>query len=359
MNTHLISTRCATAAIAAVLALGSTGLIAQAAVPEPGAVPGPTTVQSPPPVVMQPAPVTVPVQSAPAPQPTIVAPGADILSGVAPTTSAPSQAQAPVAAAPVTPDTPTATQTRRTAAAPAPTTRSPTAATSMAASAPPAEEAITTDRTATEPFAPEVEPVFVPPVALDSADAPEADATAIRGPDLLDLAGYTIAALLFIALIAFIFRTSRKPKRYAAKPAQARPIERREPLPAAPPVQTAVPQAPLVPPVDSTAFAAQQSTVAPMATYRRDPVAGRGGAVPLPRHVPESFAERDALVKRMVAASPDRANPFRSYKARAHRAKLILQSIGHHFTDRDPWIDLSAYPDIWPEVANRRFPHAA
>ena len=75
--------------------------------------------------------------------------------------------------------------------------------------------------------------------------------------------------------------------------------------------------------------------------------------------MPEEYGERSALLKRMIAAAPDRANPFRSYKARAHRAKLILQSIGTHFNDRDPWIDLSGYPDIWPEVANRRFPHAA
>ena len=79
--------------------------------------------------------------------------------------------------------------------------------------------------------------------------------------------------------------------------------------------------------------------------------------MPLPRTMPATFAERDALIKKMIAAKPDRANPFNSYAQRAKRAKLILQSLGTDFSDRDPWIDLSQYTANWPELAGRK--HAA
>ena len=52
----------------------------------------------------------------------------------------------------------------------------------------------------------------------------------------------------------------------------------------------------------------------------------------------------------MINARPDRANPFASHKARAKRARLILQSIGTRFTDRKPGIDLSQYANVWPEL---------
>ena len=42
----------------------------------------------------------------------------------------------------------------------------------------------------------------------------------------------------------------------------------------------------------------------------------------------------------LVAAQPDRANPFRSPKARFKRARLIMQSLGQSFADRDPQIGL-------------------
>jgi hypothetical protein len=336
MNTHLISTRCANAAIAAVLALGSTGLLAQAAIPEA------TPVIAPPPPA-QAAPVVV---APPPAQQTIIVPSADLV----PTTPPQATVPAPVIITPAEPEaaaaTPAATRT---------TTRTTRAAPAAVAAPEPTTETTATEET-TEPFAPEVEPVFVPPVELSPAEA-ERQAEASTRPDLLDFAGYAIAALAFLALLAFIFRRSRKPKRYAAKPEQARPIERREPLPATAPV-AAAPELPATPPIVSTAFG-DRPTVAPMATYRREPALRPDGAVVLPRRVPEDFRERDALIKRMVAAKPDRANPFRSHKARHHRAKLILQSIGQSFRDRDPWIDLSGYPDIWPEVAHRKFPHAA
>ena len=53
-----------------------------------------------------------------------------------------------------------------------------------------------------EPFAPEVEPVFVPPVPLAPLDSAEPAITvAAEPPDLLDLLGYVVAGLLVLALI--------------------------------------------------------------------------------------------------------------------------------------------------------------
>ncbi len=86
----------------------------------------------------------------------------------------------------------------------------------------------------------------------------------------------------------------------------------------------------------------------------------RGGeAVDLPRRLPARFEERDALLFRMLDAPPDKANPFRSRRARLKRARLILQSIGRKFEHADPWIDLSDYPHVWPELARRKHLQAA
>jgi hypothetical protein len=79
-----------------------------------------------------------------------------------------------------------------------------------------------------------------------------------------------------------------------------------------------------------------------------------GASVALPARVPEDYAERDALMKRMISAKPDRANPFTDRGARTRRARLILQSLGRDFGETDPWIDLSQYPNNWPELARKR-----
>jgi len=83
-----------------------------------------------------------------------------------------------------------------------------------------------------------------------------------------------------------------------------------------------------------------------------------GASVDLPARVPEDFDERSALLQRMIEAKPDKANPFRNRKSRAKRARLILQSLGRKFEHNDPWIDLSQYPNNWPELA-RRYSQAA
>ena len=68
--------------------------------------------------------------------------------------------------------------------------------------------------------------------------------------------------------------------------------------------------------------------------------------------------KREALFKRMVEAKPDKANPFTDRRARMKRARLIIASLGRDFGDARPWIDLSQYPNNWPELA-RRYPQAA
>lgn len=98
--------------------------------------------------------------------------------------------------------------------------------------------------------------------------------------------------------------------------------------------------------------------VEPLRTMRPEPVAplatNSDAPVELPTEKPRDPAQRDRLLKRMIEAEPDRANPFVSHKARAKRARLILQSIGTRFTDRKPGIDLSQYTNVWPELRGWR-----
>jgi hypothetical protein len=56
----------------------------------------------------------------------------------------------------------------------------------------------------------------------------------------------------------------------------------------------------------------------------------------------------------MVAARPDKANPFTDRRQRTKRARLIMQSLGVTF-DREPRIDLSQYPNNWPELQRPRY----
>ncbi|GAA0281745.1 hypothetical protein GCM10009127_23850 [Alteraurantiacibacter aestuarii] len=76
-----------------------------------------------------------------------------------------------------------------------------------------------------------------------------------------------------------------------------------------------------------------------------------GAAIALPVRAPSDPQERKELLERMVAARPDRANPFRSPKSRRHRARLILQCLGRKFENGRSSIDFSQYPMNWPELA--------
>ena len=81
--------------------------------------------------------------------------------------------------------------------------------------------------------------------------------------------------------------------------------------------------------------------------------AAAGAAVALPREAPEDPVARGELLKRMVDAEPDKANPFTSPKARLRRARLILQSLGRRFENSTPRFDLSDYTSNWPALARR------
>ena len=73
-------------------------------------------------------------------------------------------------------------------------------------------------------------------------------------------------------------------------------------------------------------------------------------AIALPAAMPATYAERDSLMRRLVALNPDRTNPFRSPKARARRARLIMQSLGRDFEGRKPRFDLGNYLAPAPRV---------
>ncbi|MCR2835156.1 hypothetical protein [Parerythrobacter lacustris] len=114
-----------------------------------------------------------------------------------------------------------------------------------------------------------------------------------------------------------------------------------------------------------TAPATKWEPAGSLATLDRPPVEARkpvdrsaflprDGKVILPDAVPETFEERDRLMRGLVAQEPDAANPFRSGRARARRARLIIQSLGRKFENAAPWIDLSQYSYRWPHLAQSR-----
>ena len=230
------------------------------------------------------------------------------------------------------------------------TRTSPSAATPANSTADlPAAPANTNDAVIPAPVVAPVAPIAAPAAATPVAQTDNGSGLAL-----------TIIALLIafaLAVIGFMAFRRRNPAQMVAPS-----VER--PRVTAKPVLTAQPA---VSPVTATtrdaSFPAFHAVPQPVKDSAK-PLATRStgnnrGAVALPRKMPETFEERDALIKRMVEAAPDRANPFRSRKARLHRARLILQSLGQSFTDRDPWIDLSEYPDNWPELARKNFSHAA
>lgn len=190
------------------------------------------------------------------------------------------------------------------------------------------------------------EPVAAP-VAANDTDAASASADNSNG-DAVMFGIMVIAAIaaLVLAIWGFIAIGRRRPLARRAAPTVERPkIQHPAPIHA----QTAREPEP-----ETTSFAAP-ATPTPINTAAPAPsLAHTGASVPLPSKMPATFEERDALMRRMIAAKPDRANPFKSPLQRYHRAKLIMQSLGRDFGDADPWIDLSQYPQNWPELARRQ-----
>lgn len=291
---------CASAAIAAVLALSSTPLLAQVAEAAPPATPDPvmTTPTAPPPA-----------------QPTIVIP------------TELEAAPAPAAAAP----DPAPRDTSRTERA-KPRTRAAAAAPAPVAAPEPAPIAAEEDLA---PVAAEPAAEVAAPVAVSE---PVETAPAPRVND--DNSEFWIAVLgglaaIAIAIWGFIAIGRRRPADRKAAMLIERPVVTPRESVAAEPMPT-----PSVSPLHPVAPASS--------------MAHSGASVALPSRMPASFEERDALIKRMVAAKPDRANPFTSPIQRHKRAKLILQSLGRDFGDAEPWIDLSQYQQNWPELARRK-----
>lgn len=217
----------------------------------------------------------------------------------------------------------------------------------QASAAQPAERSAPEPVASAEPSAPReasAPPVATAPVVSDVAPLPAADTAEPANDASLGMLAALLGALAVVALAIWGFVAIGRRRPRTAVPVVERPVvERpvvaeRQPEPAATPSLAEPSVTPLASPRPHTA----------------ESLAHSGASVALPSKMPESFEERDALLKRMIAAKPDRANPFKSPLQRRRRAKLILQSLGRDFGDIEPRIDLSQYPSNWPSVARRR-----
>jgi hypothetical protein len=208
-------------------------------------------------------------------------------------------------------------------------TAAPAAAAPVAAVPPPADDlaALPADSAQAEPVAP-------PPAA-----AP----TPTQSNDTVGMLGVVLLALLALAILAagLLYFRRRHPAIAESEPEALEPPAD-EPVIAA----TTVEPTPAYTPMASGAF--RRRDVAPVVGA----LPSDGASVDLPARPPENYEARSALLEKMVAAAPDKANPFTDRKQRLHRARLILQSLGTTF-DREPRIDLSQYPNNWPELARQ------
>jgi len=318
MTNKAHSLRLAGSAIAAALALASTPSFAQDAAapfqPAPDPAPAPVLVV---PDIPEPA----------APEPTLVLP-----SEVPDATPVPDATVEIPVPQPSPSATAVRTRTTTTAAERAVAGPAPRAAASQAAPAEPVAAPLPAAVT---------EPVAAEPVAPVAAEQPASrPATTDTGMLALILGGLAFIAL---AIWGFVAIGRRKPvRRYVAES----PATKRAPVAPKP----AFVHGPVVAPPALPLGASFAPRPAPV----NGALPHAGASVALPARVPETFAERDALMKRMVEAKPDRANPFTDRGARTKRARLILASLGRDFGDAEPWIDLSQYPHNWPELARKR-----
>ena len=310
---------CAGAAIAAVLALSSTPTLAQMA---------PTSETASETPAVQPVP-TFPEATAPAPLPAETQPAI-----VLPTTLPAAVYETTVAA-----PEPTAEPTPVEAEAAPATTRTervaPRAAAPATNSMPSEPQAVATESEPT-PIAADT---TAEPVETAAPAEPAETAPLVTNEDNAQFWVAVLAGLVAVALAIWGFiaigRRKTVQRRIAA-------VERPVVTPRPEPAERIATSAPTVTPLAT----ARPQTAAPS-------LAHSGAAVALPSRMPATFAERDALLKRMVSAKPDRANPFTTPKARLKRARLILQSLGRDFDGREPWIDFSQYPSNWREPASR------
>lgn len=378
--------RSAPIAIAAMLALGSTPTLAQEA--QGPVIPGGT-----PPLVLpvDPAPQTAPPTTTT--QSTTTSPNASQSQTVAnpvvqqlpveatPVESEPAAAEAAASTAATTqPRTTTAPAERQSAPAPAPAAVSERTA-PPAASAPSVQSEVADDA-AVVPALPDT---FAEPAPVTAAETPPAVST---DSGLVSLIALALAGLIPLAAVIFAIvwwrRQSRRvkpevierPVVKAAPPAPERKatVDSRLSAGRAAPVMAASRPTPVSPaPVIDREPVVQNDT--PLPVIQHEPTdeselvdampasgpapapapAASGAQMDLPRNPPATREGRMALLRKMVAAKPDKANPFRSLKARRRRARLILQSLGRSFENAKPRIDLSQYTHIWPSLARHRY----
>lgn len=275
------------AAIAAVLALSSTPLMAQVALPD--------------------APAD-PAASAPAP----VAPAA-------PVQAAPVQAPVQtVQSVPVTPKLPDIAVPAESAAAsaPAPRAERPAARTAVKVSAPVERVAAAPAPAAAKPVAPKMSSETVSPAQIDPVTPAPVSATKVQPAtsggmdDAMGYAGWVLlgGGLLLVAGGA-TFAMTRRPKRRDEVYADTDDMV----------TTSAVTPVPTFAPVAATPFVAEP--VAPVAApVVRQPVAAREVVADLP------LDDRRAALEAMVAEAPSEANPFHSRRNRLRRADYLLRT---------------------------------
>lgn len=303
MNKKTYLARCAPIAIAAMAALPATPALAQDAA-------------TPAPVIVLPEPVVA--TAAPAPAPVVI----DI----------PTLAPEAVTAA-EEPNATTTTRATTTEAAPVRATRSIPRRASAASTPESSSQSMAASEASIAP-AP-VDPAMIEGAPIEAAPAQPTIAETVA--PIQDNSSEALLLGLFGALgiggIGLALLRSRR--RHKAEPELIeRPVVTRQPLPAAP--------------VMARDGRSQRNT--PVYSTPGATVPAHGAAVALPIGLPSSFEERDSLLRDMIAAKPDKANPFRSRGARAKRARLILQSLGRDFGNRKPRIDLSQYTNVWPAL---------
>lgn len=337
MMTHAQIARRAPLALTATAALLSTAAFAQdAGTADPVIVLPPAqteTVPAQPTVSPVVTPTTIAPASTTAPTPTIVLPEPVVEES----------APAPVTAQAAT------TDSRQARSAPSVATRESTTAPVARASDPPAQASETTiaqvrtpqPESAVDPLGKEmISGEMAASGAPVAAAAPAEPAVSTdNGTNELAIAG--VLGALGLAAVGGVALLASRRRRHPAPLAETTPMERTvEPVPATSvaPVTAA--------PIQSGSIRQSIPKMAPTMAQTQ----ANGDPVPLPSSPPTSYAERDSLLRRLVDAKPDRANPFKSPAARARRARLIIQSLGRNFEDRKPRFDLSQYTHRWPAL---------
>jgi hypothetical protein len=366
-------------AIAAVLVLGSTPLLAQDPAAQPmgrsGAAPAPAPLPTP--------RLQMPVAPAPAPAPAPqIAPQGGNAAPATSTSNRVFNSQPVVQSVPAEMPPPSGTDAATNAessaasASAAPVNRATPAARTTVASPPPAEPGIPEQVPEQAPpgdIPPPLPPI--PPVIDGGLDLVPNAETASQGTGAemavwlgLLTSALGVLGLGFLGALALRRRQVRRvdrvpmidrPKVEAGKtsPATVSPVVTRDlgskpatSVPAGVVTTASLAAKPREATPEATAPRSQQP-VSPIREFSREAsLAPAGASVPLPRKVPENDAERRALIDRMVAAKPDRANPFHTPRARRRRARLILQSLGRRFENGKSRIDLSQYPQNWSEL---------